>query len=91
MLDVPAVTVYTESAWFADDVDATPSVTSVPPDVQRIDGLILPELLNATLQLYCMTSDSAVFSVAFVDDANDSKLLDTLGNAHMRKTENCCF
>jgi len=72
MLDVRAVTVYTESAWFDDDIDATPSVTSVPPDVQRIDGRISSELLNATLHSYCITSDSAVFSVAFVDDINDS-------------------
>jgi len=73
MLDVPAVTVYTESTRFADGVAATPPVTSAPSDVQRIDGLILPELLNTTLHAYCITSDSAAIAVAFVDDVNDSK------------------
>ena len=74
MLDVPAVTVYTEFVRPAEEDGVTKSsATSLPSDVQRIDGLILPEPLNATLHSYCITSDSAVFSVTFVDDANDSK------------------
>ena len=74
MLDVPAVTVYKEFVRPAEEDGVTkPSATSLPSDVQRIDGLILPEPLNVTLHAYCITSDSAVFSVAFVDDVNDSK------------------
>jgi len=55
-------------------------VIGTSPDVQRIDGMILPGPLNVRLHVYRMVSDSnAVFPETSNDDVNCSiKLLHAL-------------
>jgi len=80
MLDIPAVTVYSESMRFPVRVVITTSVMETPPDDrQRIDGMISTEPAYVTLHVYCTVSDSAVvFPMTFTDDANDSECLHKL-------------